>query len=523
MINDSNKKIVYLVTLSPKTHRTSEENLGLGYLKSSLMNEGYDVQIIDGWLNNLRVIDIYNMIMSNSKKILFVGISSYMSNTEPTIELIRMLKQQDKSLKIVCGGFGPTFYPQKYLRGGSDYIIRGEGEKIICMLANAISKGSSTTDIPNIGYIDCNDKVKLNNMMCLNNNLDSIPFPSRDTIDIIRKNKSTVNMVTSRGCSGNCDFCSVIAFFRLSDGKIWRTRSIKNIVDEIEKIYHQGFTHIKMVDDSFIDGNRDETWCKNFADEIKKRNINVKLRGQIRADKISDGILYELKRAGFFSFACGIENGSQSALSRMNKTASLNDNIKALELFKKYGYIVQMGFILFDRYTTINELVDNYYFIKKYDFAVTKGIFSEMYSAEGTVLNNKLRASGNLIEDGINQNNHYIIKDDEVRRIYDALKLWHKSHSKIYDMTIDPVIAPKSIDDNLMKKFYQCIMYLKKLDLEIFKYVLLNYKNKMCNLNKMIDEKINENQTNYNNIENYVKKLYKKANIQYNANVNPFI
>jgi hypothetical protein len=53
MINDSNKKIVYLVTVSPKTHRTSEENLGLGYLKSSLMNEEYDVQIIDGWLNNL--------------------------------------------------------------------------------------------------------------------------------------------------------------------------------------------------------------------------------------------------------------------------------------------------------------------------------------------------------------------------------------------------------------------------------------------------------------------------------------
>ena len=42
----SNKKII-LTTLSPKTHRTSEENLGIEYLKASLVREKYDVEIID--------------------------------------------------------------------------------------------------------------------------------------------------------------------------------------------------------------------------------------------------------------------------------------------------------------------------------------------------------------------------------------------------------------------------------------------------------------------------------------------
>lgn len=82
-----------------------------------------------------------------------------------------------------------------------------------------------------------------------------------------------------------------------------------------------------------------------------------------------------MKRAGFFSFACGIENGSQSALTRMNKKATVEDNKRALELFKKYGYIVQMGYILFDKETTYQELVENYQFMLEYDFAVTKGIF----------------------------------------------------------------------------------------------------------------------------------------------------
>lgn len=48
----------------------------------------------------------------------------------------------------------------------------------------------------------------------------------------------------------------------------------------------------------------------NTYEEIERRNIKVKLRGQIRADKVTDFILYNLKRAGFFSFACGIENES---------------------------------------------------------------------------------------------------------------------------------------------------------------------------------------------------------------------
>ena len=38
----------------------------------------------------------------------------------------------------------------------------------------------------------------------------------------------------------------------------------------------------------------------NTYEEIERRNIKVKLRGQIRADKVTDFILYNLKRDGFF-------------------------------------------------------------------------------------------------------------------------------------------------------------------------------------------------------------------------------
>lgn len=518
------KNKVFLITLSPKTHRTAEENLGIEYLKSSLINKNYDVEIIDAWLNNYTVDEVFEYLKSQEENILFVGISSYMSNTEPTIDLINKLKNLNNNIKIVCGGFGPTFYPEQYLKSKSDFIIRGEGEKAICELADCITNKEEPSNVKNIGYIK-NDKVILNSMECLNDDLDSLPFPSRDNIDIILNKKSTVNIITSRGCSGNCEFCSVISFFRLSDGKVWRTRSINNIVDEIEELYNQGITYIKVVDDSFVDGIRDEKWCSDFADEIQKRGIKVRLRGQIRADKVSDSILKDLKRAGFFSFACGIENGSETALSRMNKKATLEDNKKALELFKKYGYLVQMGYILFDKDTTIKELEENYKFMNYYNFTVTKGIFSEMFSAEGTKLNDELRKNNELIEsDFISNNNKYIIGDYIVDKIYLGLKMWHKSHSQIYDMTIDPLTAPKAISQTSMNDFYDYAMKLKKKDLEIFKEILLEVKNNPdIDINLFIENKIQEDLVFYNEVQKNVKLLYKKNDLDYNAVANPFI
>lgn len=209
----------------------------------------------------------------------------------------------------------------------------------------------------------------------------------------------------------------------------------------------------------------------------------------------------------------------------MNKKATLEDNRRALELFRKYDYIVQMGYILFDKETTYQELVENYQFMLDYDFAVTKGIFSEMFSAEGTELNTRLRKENKLQEsDFISNNNKYIIDDAMVNKIYYALKKWHKSHSEIYDMTIDPLTAPKAISDEAMQEFYKYVMKLKKLDLMLFKNVLLEIKqNPSLDVNEYIDNYILNTNDDYETIKQKVKVLYRKSNINYNADINPFI
>ncbi|MBQ2639874.1 MAG: hypothetical protein IJF92_03835 [Bacilli bacterium] len=239
---------------------------------------------------------------------------------------------------------------------------------------------------------------------------------------------------------------------------------------------------------------------------------------------MTDKTLAELKRAGFFSFACGIENGSPTALARMNKSSTVDDNIRALDLFKKYDYYVQMGYILFDKDTTFQELLENYEFLNKYKFAITKGIFSEMFSTEGTKLNDKLKKKSIIKDSNFCGNNKYDIEDDMVRKVYYSLKKWHKSHSKIYDMTIDPLTAPKAISEYEMYEFYTNILKLKDLDLKMFKqilYMVKTYDN--LDIDRYTDHMISQTEKDYKDITEDVEKVYVKSKLKYKADTNPFI
>lgn len=523
------KNKVVLCTVAPVSHRTAEENLGIGYLASSLRKANYEVIIIDAWLRAIEDDIIIEKILGMNNLVL-IGFSCYQTNIPRTVELMKSLKKRIPKMPILCGGFGPTFNSKYFIEEGFDIAARGEGEDIIIEVCNYYTKRnpSSLKLIKGITFKDENTGmiVETENPP-LQENLDLISFPSRETMQLSMNRKSYVNISTSRGCCGNCLFCSVIAFFRMSHGSHWRGRSVINIVDEIEEIYNKGARYIKAVDDSFIEEYRDENWCKEFADELERRNIKIILRSAIRADRVNEGIIRELKRAGFISFSVGIENGSPTALKRMNKGANLKANIKALELFKKYNIYMQAGFILFDYDTTMQELKENYEFLSKYWWMITKGIFSEMFAAEGTPYTKKLRNQNVVHGDFSVGNNDYVIKDKNVYKVYIALKIWHKSHAHLYDMAVDPLSSPKAIDMKTFELFYSYLIKLKKIDIkfmgDVLEYVNTNIDIDVPTMIKFAHERINNNKKVHKAIEDEITKIYRSAQLVYDADDNPFI
>ena len=516
-----NKKTVILITLSPTTQRTAEENLGIEYLASMIELKGINVKLIDQWLTNINIEEIYRIIEKTSN-VLFIGISCYMTNIKKSIELIKYIKDK-YNIPVICGGFGPTFNPQFFLDNAVDIVSIGEGEKTIQDIVDYYLY--KTIDINNIKGIAYNEhnKIKFSPQSILIDDLNKIPFPKRAFMNEINKRKCTVNVVTSRGCSGRCEFCSVIQFFKKSNGICWRARSIENIIEELIILKNQNIKYVKFVDDSFIDGNRDIEWCKIFLKQLKEKNINMNFRGQIRADKVNKNILKYLRKAGFFSFSVGIENGSKSVLKRINKKVSLTDNIKALKYFKQNKYIVQMGFILFDNETTLKELKENYKFLSRFKWTVTKGVFSEMFPAEDTKFTNRLKKEKLIInEKDIEQNYKYRLKNKEIQKIYDILKKWQKLNSELYDMVIDPLSAPKALPIIELKKIYKQYKIIKDIDLKFFKYVLNNYK-----IINNYDQEIKEFRKKYNNkfelVQKNIKQIYIENELEYDSNTNTFL
>jgi len=516
---------VILATPFTKSHRTAEETLALGYLASVLREANYDVEIIDGWLESLSLDDMVARVTQGEAPAA-IGMSCYRSNIEQAVALMQALRKRIGKVPMFCGGYGPTFHSEVFVKEGFDVAVIGEAEHIIERLVDTLVHEGDLESIPGIAYND-QGKIVTTRREEPWLNLDTIPLPARDTVEFAKARKNFVHICTSRGCGAYCNFCSIAAFaVGGSRTARWRGRSVRDIVDEIEMLHRaHGVAHFKIVDDSFIEPPRDEQWAEAFRDELARRQLDIRFRTQVRADRLTPELVKTLAEAGWFSTAVGIENAAPTALQRMLKQADAAANEAALKMLETNGVYVQMGMILFDPYTTMEELEINLHFLRRNRWPFTKGIFTEMFAAEGTPFTRQLGARGLLLGSATSQNYHYQVQDPQVQRVYQMLKSWHRSHSKVYDWVIDALTAPKVLLDELFTRNHRLCQRLQRLDLKVFETVLhrVNGSEPEGEDDAFIAELISKSVFAYTAIEREIAKLYAEADMQYDAVVNPFL
>ena len=522
---------IVLATPAPVTHRTAEENLGLAYLAAVLRRAGYPVVVVDGWLAGHDVAELAARIVEAGP--LMVGFACYRSNMESAVATARLVRAKIPTVPIVAGGYGPSFHPDDFLTAGFDAVVRGEGEHTIVELADHYRPGRPVLDdITGVSFATTSG-AQHNPPRPVIADLDTLPFPACDTLDLTMARRSLVHIQSSRGCQASCTFCSIVAFERLAGrGPTWRQRSIPAFAAELQQLHELGVRHVKVIDDSLIEPPRDAAWCAELADELDRRSVAMHLRGSIRADRATPAVLSGLARAGFWSFSCGIENFAPTALRCMAKRADLTANLAALAEFRRLGMSVQAGHILFDHATTLDELEQNWAGMTAHDWTVSKGVFTEMYAATGTNFTRSLDhggllgASDTATPGTAGLGNHtYPITDPAVRVVHVALKRWQRSHCRFYDQTIDPLSAPKALAPNHRALFGELSIELRRADLAFFRAALDLAHSGATETDAVAftDARIADTSDWHRRIAARTEQAYDSAGLVYDGQDNPFL
>ncbi|MFZ0774536.1 MAG: radical SAM protein [Candidatus Sulfotelmatobacter sp.] len=369
------------------------EYLGLGYVAAYARHAGYQVDILDCKSTGLTHGQAVARILSLTPKL--VGITAPFSfDLTSAVKLAQQLREYGFQGPVVVGGHPATFSYRKLLEQYPviDVVVRGEGEVTFLEFLRHYESKETWKDVAGIAYRQ-DGQLVVTAPRPLVADLDSLPYPARDSADS-HGSPVAVSMfqaqgvepgtviLSSRGCPFLCTYCSVQAFYRASSGRPWRCRSVRNVVEEIAELVERwGVRSLRFSDDNFIgsctEGRRR---AEQLAIQLIERRWGVNFVIECRTADVDVPLFSLLKRAGLIGVNLGIETGVPRMLKRFNKHATVEDNRNAISILRDLGIDCHPNFILVDPETTVEELRENFTFLKETHLYLAQNAMQILYN-----------------------------------------------------------------------------------------------------------------------------------------------
>ncbi len=322
--------------------------LGTLYAASYLRQRGYDVALFDAMLAESE--DEWGQALNEHHPkfaVLYEDNFNYLSKMcllrmrTAAFKMVDMAKEQ--GCTVIVGGADMTDHSNLYLERGADFVLLGEGEETLGELLDALTGRSSQIPEQIIGLTSL--KTQYPSRRPDIRNLDALPFPAWELVDIARYRKIweerhgyySMNMVTTRGCPYHCNWCAKPIW-----GQRYNLRSPENVAAELKWLkenYHPD--HIWFADD--ILGLK-PGWTENFSELVKKKDALIPFKCLQRADLVNKKVAAALKEAGCKTVWIGAESGSQKILDGMEKGDKVGDIYTAAHLLHEFG--IEVGFFL---------------------------------------------------------------------------------------------------------------------------------------------------------------------------------
>lgn len=375
-----------------------KEYAGIAYLAAVLRKQGHNVEILDADLCGYDVEQTVKAVLERSAGL--IGFTVLQVAAHAALEIVKELREAGLNSHITLGGHFPTFALREIYNECKqiDSIVLGEGEHTLLELAEALSEGRDWKHIAGLAYRE-DDRVIINPPRRLIADLDALPFQARDTLSEVMQRGGFASVITSRGCYGNCSFCSVNAFYSKAAGSKWRSRSPEHVGEELEWLVDKwGVEVFVFNDDNFIGpGKLGKERAYRIGEEILKRGLNIKFAIPASVNDVDKELFGFLKIAGLRSVFLGIESMVQEDLDLLNKHTTVEQNEEAIRVLEELGIFYQIGFIMFYPSTRLEEVKHNISYIKDKilmnNYCGTQVFTGDLRILQGTVLEESFKNS----------------------------------------------------------------------------------------------------------------------------------
>lgn len=250
--------------------------LGLLYLAGYVRAQGHQVAVFDGTFEE--DVGAFSARLAAEKPDL-VGISAVLPIRDMALTLAEDAKAA--GALTILGGPDPTKDPTYYLQFPQvDMVVHHEGEQTLDALLRLIDAGPLTPGLlahePGIAYRDAAGAPVVNQPRPPVENLDELPLPARDLIDMDRyldtwreeNGYSSLTISTSRGCPYGCDWCQDSVH-----GQSFRQRSPESVAAEMKQLKETyDIDRLRVVDD--VDGIERE-WVEGWAEAAEAADAAI--------------------------------------------------------------------------------------------------------------------------------------------------------------------------------------------------------------------------------------------------------
>ena len=307
-----------------------------------------------------------------------VGLSVMTFQRHTARKIAALVRALRPSARIVVGGYDPSLATDVYEspRWEVDAIVRGEGDITFRELVRRYEAGVEPADVAGLSYRAPSGFVRTPDRAVSTLTGEEVKLPNRaarvlEGYTFIGRPIDVVE--TSRGCTYDCSFCSIIEM----RGRNFHSWTIDRVIEDILDARRRGARAIFIVDDNItLNVKRFHALCEAIID-ARLNDIDYIVQAMTSAIAAAgDALGSAMRAAGFRYVFLGIENILEDDLEFLKASAKNarreggrrtgSATLQAVDVLHRHGLYVVGGLIVGNPNDTRESIEANLEFARQH-------------------------------------------------------------------------------------------------------------------------------------------------------------